>query len=147
MSRTGKRRPKQYRIIVDANWYVSATISRNSRRTLRKLFVDSRFQVLISTELLAEYDRVIARPKFKRHNNALRLARLRRLVLQRVSFYPVLSVVTVCRDPKDDYLLALAQDGKADYLISGDPDVVDLGQHNQTRIITMRVFLSRFRLT
>ena len=41
-------------------------------------------------------------------------------------FIDIQSVVTVCRDPKDNYLLALAKDAKADFLITGDQDLLVL---------------------
>ncbi|MBQ6204329.1 MAG: PIN domain-containing protein [Prevotella sp.] len=47
------------------------------------------------------------------------------------------------RDPKDLYLLALADTIGADYIVSGDADLTDLGQHNQTRIIKITDFKAR----
>ena len=44
------------------------------------------------------------------------------------------------RDPKDLYLLSLADTIGADYIISGDADLTDLGQHNQTKIIKLADF-------
>lgn len=49
--------------------------------------------------------------------------------------------VNVCRDPKDNFLLALAIDGTADYLLTGDKDLLDLVQLGTTRIITITQFL------
>jgi putative PIN family toxin of toxin-antitoxin system len=46
----------------------------------------------------------------------------------------------VCRDPKDDAILALADEAAADYLITGDDDLLVLRQHNTTLIITPRKF-------
>jgi uncharacterized protein len=47
----------------------------------------------------------------------------------------------VCRDSKDNFLLALAKDGKADYLLTGDKDLLELVQFGNTRIETLAVFL------
>ena len=44
------------------------------------------------------------------------------------------------RDPKDLYLLALADTIGADYIVSGDADLTDLGQYNQTSIIKLADF-------
>ena len=44
------------------------------------------------------------------------------------------------RDPKDLYLLALADTIGADYIVSGDADLTDLGQYNQTRIMKLADF-------
>ena len=44
------------------------------------------------------------------------------------------------RDPKDLYLLALADTIGADYIVSGDADLTDLRQYNQTRIMKLADF-------
>ena len=49
---------------------------------------------------------------------------------------------TVCRDPNDDYLLALATAGGADYLVTRDEDLLVLEQFDETRIIYPAAFLA-----
>lgn len=53
----------------------------------------------------------------------------------------VVSKVNVCRDWKDNFLLALSKDAKADYLISGDKDLLDLRKFGKTKILTLTEFL------
>ncbi|MCA0459020.1 MAG: putative toxin-antitoxin system toxin component, PIN family [Chloroflexi bacterium] len=48
----------------------------------------------------------------------------------------------ICRDPKDDIFLACAKVAKADYLVSEDKDLLVIGQHHTTRIITVPTFLN-----
>jgi len=48
--------------------------------------------------------------------------------------------VVICRDPKDNKFLALAADGQADYLVSGDRDLRDLSNFNGIPILTPREF-------
>ena len=50
-------------------------------------------------------------------------------------------IPAVTRDPKDDYLLAYALVGQADYLVTGDRDLLVLGQVEHTRIVTARDFV------
>ncbi len=45
------------------------------------------------------------------------------------------SEVGVCRDPKDNFLLALAKDGGADYLITGDNDLLDVSTFEGASIL------------
>jgi putative PIN family toxin of toxin-antitoxin system len=52
------------------------------------------------------------------------------------------SVVDICRDPKDNFLLALAKDGNADYLITGDSDLLVLKEFERTKIVTLSEFES-----
>ena len=46
----------------------------------------------------------------------------------------------VTRDPKDDYLLAYALVGEADYLVTGDKDLLCLGRVDRLQIVTPRAF-------
>jgi len=55
----------------------------------------------------------------------------------------VVSAIEVCRDPKDNFLLSLAIDGKADYLLTGDKDLLELKQIQQTKIQTLTDFLQK----
>jgi putative PIN family toxin of toxin-antitoxin system len=58
-----------------------------------------------------------------------------------ITLVPVRSKVKTCRDPKDDFLLSLAQDGKADILVTGDQDLLILGNFGHTKIMTIKEFL------
>jgi predicted nucleic acid-binding protein len=51
-----------------------------------------------------------------------------------------------CRDPKDDYLLELAIKSKAIYLVSGDDDLLDIGEIEGCRIMTFSRFLQEVGL-
>ena len=52
----------------------------------------------------------------------------------------IVSSVTICRDKKDNFLLSLAIDSQANYLITGDKDLLVLEIFGKTRIITMKEF-------
>ena len=45
-----------------------------------------------------------------------------------------------CRDPKDDFLLELAVQSNAIYLVSGDEDLLELGQIGDCKIMTYAQF-------
>jgi putative PIN family toxin of toxin-antitoxin system len=53
----------------------------------------------------------------------------------------VKSKIKVCRDKKDNFLLSLAIDGNADYLITGDKDLFDLVKFQNTNIVTLSDFI------
>ena len=64
-------------------------------------------------------------------------------IIQRKSiFVEVISEVVVCRDYKDNFLLALAKDAKADFILTGDNDLLVLNPFEETSIITINTFLS-----
>lgn len=51
------------------------------------------------------------------------------------------SNINVCRDPKDDFLLALAKDGNANFLLTGDKDLLELKRFGHTNIVALSHFL------
>lgn len=59
----------------------------------------------------------------------------------------VKSKVDICRDPKDNFLLALAIDSDANYIISGDNDLLTLKSFASAKIISYREFEAIFSKT
>ena len=50
-------------------------------------------------------------------------------------------VASVCADPDDDKYVAAAIEGRAAFVVTGDPDLLTLGEHEGIQIITPRAFL------
>lgn len=48
-----------------------------------------------------------------------------------------------CRDPKDNFLLSLSIDGKADFLVTGDSDLLILKKIENTQIVSWAEFISQ----
>lgn len=58
-------------------------------------------------------------------------------ILQKAQIYPLSSIPSRCRDPKDDYLLELAVISDADYLLTGDDDLLSMKSIERCKIITV----------
>ena len=135
---------KTLRIVLDANWYVSACISRKSRWTLYyEILKDKRFQVFYSSELMHEFDNVIARPKFTKIISSRHVSRFKRIALELLLKTEIGMVPAVVRDVNDDCLLGVCEGCRADFLITGDQDLLVLGTYQETAILTMSQFLTR----
>ena len=133
--------PKKHRIIVDTNLWVSFLLTKDLAK-LDLLFSSNKLTLLFSQELLDEFVAVAQRPKFKKYFS---LADLEDLLLQintKAEFIAVTSTVAVCRDAKDNFLLSLAVDGKATHLLTGDKDLLILGQQTRTSILTIAEYLA-----
>jgi putative PIN family toxin of toxin-antitoxin system len=133
---------KKLNIVLDANWYISACISRKSRRTLYyEILKNPRFQVFYSPELMAEFDRVIARPKFTKAISVKYVSYFKAVALAYLRETKTNVAPTVVRDVDDNYLLGICDSCKADFLITGDLDLLILGRYQNTAILTMGQFL------
>lgn len=133
---------KRIRIILDTNWYVSATINKNSRRTLYQILTNKKLIVLFCSELIDEYQRVINRDKFSKVIKPKQASRLMNIITPTLEYNKLTTPFELSRDVKDNYLLSLSIDGKADYLITGDDDLLILEQIGKTKIVRLNFFLN-----
>jgi len=62
--------------------------------------------------------------------------------MQKVKQRIIKSAINLCRDPKDNFLLALAIDGNASHLITGDIDLLVLNKIESTEIVSITNYLS-----
>ena len=91
---------------------------------------------------MQELREVLARSKFERYVKLSNRLAFLQVLQRRAEVVRVTSNLTICRDPKDDMLLALAVDGNADYLITGDQDLLVLHPFRSIRILSPADFLA-----
>ena len=131
---------KPNKVVIDTNIWVSFLLQSNFREIDFKI-ISGEIKLLFSPELLEELLDVIHRPRLKKHFSENIIDRLLNLLNNHADFVTVSSNLKLCRDPKDDFLLSLAHDAKADYLITGDDDLLTIGKINDTEIISISQFL------
>lgn len=96
---------------------------------------------MFSLELLKELETTINKPKLRKYFIGDALPDMLEAFGAFIDFVVVKSQVEICRDPKDNFLLALAKDGKADFLLTGDKDLLDIEKFGRTQILTLTHFL------
>lgn len=131
---------KNKRIILDTNLWISFLISENFTE-LDELIKTKKVILVFSNELLEEFIEVVKRPKFKKFFSKKDVELLLDTFDHYADLINVTSQIGLCRDEKDNFLLNLSMDGKADYLVTGDKDLLVLEKVNKTRIITYREFI------
>ena len=132
---------KSRRIILDTNLWISFLISNKLSRIDGPLY-KGKIRILFSQELLEEFIEVTSRPKFHKYFSFHDITNLLRLFDSYGELVTVTSRLKICRDSKDNFLLNLALDGKADFLVTGDNDLLGLGKVGKTKIVTIHEFLS-----
>jgi uncharacterized protein len=133
---------KKDRIIIDTNLWVSFLLTKQFS-FLDDLFENREFQLIFSQELLSEFMEVINRPKLRKYFSEENLESILETIEQYADFIIVTSVFNVCRDEKDNFLLSLAKDGSANYLLTGDQDLLIIKQFEETEILTVAEFKSK----
>lgn len=134
------------RLIVDTNILISALLSRSSAAAqLLDHWERRRFEVLTCEAQLDELTRVTRYPKIRARLAPSAAGSLVNQLRQVATVVRDLPAVDVSADPADNWLPGLAEAGSADYIVSGDRrDVVALGKHGGTRIVTLVDLLKMF---
>jgi len=132
---------KVSRIIIDTNLWISFLITKDFNKLDEIIF--SRQGILVfSQELIDEFLEVASRPKFRRFFTITDIEEILETIGQYADFVKVQTKIDVCRDPKDNFLLSLSIDGNADFLLTGDKDLLELSPFGETTIITISDFLN-----
>ena len=130
---------KHNRIIVDTNLWISFLITKGFKR-LNKLILNDSVTLVFSMELLDEFIEVSKRPKFSPYFNYDDTVALLKLFHAYGEMINVTSNIEICRDAKDNFLLSLAADSQADFLLTGDKDLLTLNTFGKTKIFTITEF-------
>jgi putative PIN family toxin of toxin-antitoxin system len=135
------------RVLVDANVLLSYLLKPTSdappARLIRLAFL-RRFQLLVAAESLTEVrDKVVLKPYLADRISQADLDDVIASVTRLGEVLPVLTseVPLVARDRKDDYLLAQADRGNADVLVTGDEDLLTLGMFKGIWILSPADFI------
>lgn len=125
------------KIILDTNLWISFLISKDYS-FLDDYIEKEKVKLIFSRELFSEFISVTERPKLKKYFTEGDVERLIRLINKYGILIEVSSITDVCRDKKDNFLLNLAIDSKADYLVTGDNDLLIIKKIQNTKILTIK---------
>ena len=133
---------KIIRIVIDTNLWISFLITKDFTK-LDEIIFSNKAILIFSQELLNEFLEVAKRPKFRRFFLITDIEDILETIDEYADFINVHSKFKLCRDPKDNFLLSLSVDGNADFLITGDKDLLDIGKIGETKIIRISDFLKK----
>ena len=130
------------RVVLDTNVIISALFWTGPPRDLFNLVQENKIIMLLSEDMEREFIRVLGYPKFGfSAQEILPLVMHLRNNAELIRPAAALSVIT--EDPTDNIFLECAVDGRADYIISGDKHLLDLGLYRGIHIIRAKDFLGK----
>lgn len=129
------------RVVIDTNILISATFWSGKPKQLLNQVRHEKITFLTSAVLLAELREVLTREDkpFKLSvREALRVSTEMADLAEIISPH---TLVTACRDDADNRVLECAVDGRADWIVTGDRDLLDLKVFEGIKIVTVAQFL------
>jgi putative PIN family toxin of toxin-antitoxin system len=129
------------KFVIDTNTLVSSILIASSVPDRAVKLIRHSGIILISVATIEELQKVMNRPKFDKYVDREIRSEFIAQLTQQSELVEINEPVIACRDSKDDKFLELAVNGKADYLISGDRDLLVLHPFRDIPIITPAAFL------
>jgi uncharacterized protein len=135
------------RVVIDPGVLVAALISpKGAPRALLRAWIEGAFELIVSSKLLSELERVLKREKFRSYVGLREVKQYLALLRRFATIAPDVEVTqTLSPDPDDDYLITLAASQSATSLVSGDTHLTDLKQA-PIPVLTPRAFLDELPL-
>jgi len=130
------------RVVLDANIYVSAAVRIYGPpgQIIERFLRDAAFEIVVSQAIVDEVLRALAYPKVRKY--------IRRGLDPELWFEDIVvlaqfvageyEVAGVSDDPDDDKYIAAAVEGRAAFVVTGDPDLLALKEHEGIRIVSPR---------
>lgn len=130
------------KVVIDTNVIVSSLIQRGYPNLIIKdLFIEQKFQLCISDELLAEYYEVLARPKFSKFQDFfIRAETLLVEIETKATKYNPNITLDLISDDDDNMILELADECLADFVITGNTTDFTFLTYKQTKIVTPKEY-------
>lgn len=130
------------KVIFDTNIWISYLIGRQLGK-LTELLSERKIELVLSEQLLTELKEVTSRKKFQKYFDQQEVSELLKLMDILGTQFEVSEYPNICRDAKDDFLLGLIKASQADYLVTGDQDLLELNPFEGTEIIEPNQLLEK----
>jgi uncharacterized protein len=131
--------------VLDTNVLAAAFVGfRRPDSTARRLLQawrDDRFSLVVSEHIIGELIRTLERPYFRQRLSPAQRSHAVSLLLNYATVVtPVAFVSGVAAHPEDDLILSTAVSSAADYLVTGDKQLLALGQFSGLQIVSVAEF-------
>ena len=142
----GKKEKAIRKVVLDTNILVSALLFKGGLAALVDLWKKGRLIPVLSRETFQEFKAVLEYPKFSLTRQDMKVI----IEEEVLPYFEVIEITDnikgICRDADDDKFLACALSASADFIVTGDKDLLDLDKYKSVRIINASVLLKMFSM-
>jgi len=126
-------------LVIDTNIWISFLIGK-ALIGLKNLILDKKLNIITSEEQIKEIFNVLQRPKLQKYFSQKDMESLFFLIYKLSKIVNISHIIDDCRDKKDNFILEMAVNGKADFILTGDSDLLVLNPYKKIKIITYKEF-------
>ena len=127
--------------MLDSNIFISAFLFNGLQRKIFELAMFGKFRIGISDAIIDEIKEVLLRPKFK-----LSIDQVKRIITEIESlctiYYPNEKIINACRDKDDHIILECAVAANAEYIVTGDNDLLSMKKYKSIMIVNSADFIN-----
>jgi putative PIN family toxin of toxin-antitoxin system len=134
-----KKVSKSFKVIIDTNIWISFLIGKNLNG-LQNHIENQSIHIITCKEQLIELAEVFKKAKIRKFLTKAQIEEFFELLDESSDCIEIKTKSSICRDSKDNYLISLAIDSKADFLITGDKDLLELSKVGNTVITKFTEF-------
>ena len=131
------------RVVIDTNVLISGLLSTISTPAKAVERAVTTAQIVATNATLRELMTKLLSPKFDRYVSRERRDALLLRLAPLIEIAEVLQPIQASRDPKDDRFLEAAVNGRADVLVTGDKDLLELDPFRGIAILTPAAYVDR----
>jgi putative PIN family toxin of toxin-antitoxin system len=138
-----KRRPK---LVLDTNVWVSAFLAKGPPSRIVQMAEDTLIHIFVSLDVLQEINRVLEYEKILRilKRSQMEPSSIMATIMSLSSLVDVkVRVHAIEEDPSDNHVLACAKEARAQFIVSGDRHLLQLGHYEKIMMLTASRFLER----
>ncbi len=140
----GKKEKEIKKVVLDTNILVSSLLFKGNLAGIVGLWKGGQIIPMLSKETFAEFKAVLEYPKF-----SLTRREIKTIIEEEVLPYFEVTEISdtvkrICRDTDDDKFIACAVSASADFIVTGDKDLLDMGKYRSVKIIKASELLRMF---
>jgi putative PIN family toxin of toxin-antitoxin system len=135
------------KVVIDTNVLISALIQRSFPYLIvQELFLEHRFQICVSQDLMSEYYEVLNRPKFSKFPDfVVKAEGLLVKIESNSKIYKPQIKLDLITDPDDNMILELADECNADFVITGNTTDFTFPKYKNTKIVTPKEYWDNYK--
>ncbi len=140
----GKKEKAAIKIVLNTNILISSLLFKGELSGIVDLWKEGRIIPMFSRETFREFKKVLEYPKFSLTRQEINLI----IDEEVLPYFEIIEIIDkvrgVCRDGDDDKFIACAVNASADFIVSGDKDLLDIYEYKSIRIIGALELLKMF---